>query len=102
MLTLRPREVVIVVDCRRRGRRWGHAGEAAAADRQEPYVRPESLGRLLGTHRVHGADLTLATIFFQDPTGYGRILRDSEGQVIGIVEERDASDAERAIREINP
>jgi bifunctional UDP-N-acetylglucosamine pyrophosphorylase/glucosamine-1-phosphate N-acetyltransferase len=78
------------------------AGDVLILYGDVPHVRPESLRRLLGTHRVHGADLTLATIFFQDPTGYGRILRDSEGQVIGIVEERDASDAERAIREINP
>src|SRR5262245_19011419 len=67
-----------------------------------PFIRPETLRALLETHRAEQADLTLLTVCFEDPTGYGRIRRDSEGQVVGIVEERDASDAERAIREINP
>ena len=39
---------------------------------------------------------------FADPTGYGRIVRDADGRVRGIVEERDATPAERAITEINP
>jgi len=61
-----------------------------------PLIRPETLGKLLS----RDADLALLTFVADDPTGYGRILR-SEGHVSGVREERDASEAERAIREVN-
>jgi bifunctional UDP-N-acetylglucosamine pyrophosphorylase/glucosamine-1-phosphate N-acetyltransferase len=67
-----------------------------------PMIRRETLEALLATHRQEDADVTLVTMFFQDPTGYGRILRDSKGKVTGIVEERDATESERAITEVNP
>jgi bifunctional UDP-N-acetylglucosamine pyrophosphorylase/glucosamine-1-phosphate N-acetyltransferase len=47
-----------------------------------------------------GERLALLTIEFDDPTGYGRIVRDSAGKVLAIVEQKDASDAQRALREI--
>ena len=67
-----------------------------------PLVRPETLGAILETHRREQADLTLLTLCFPVPTGYGRILRSPAGEVVGIVEERDATPAERAITEVNP
>lgn len=45
--------------------------------------------------------LALITVQVEDPRGYGRILRGSDGRVVGIVEDRDASDSERSIKEIN-
>ena len=45
--------------------------------------------------------LALVTVKIDDPTGYGRILRNDADSVVGIVEERDASDAQRQVREIN-
>jgi len=48
------------------------------------------------------APMAMLTCEVDDPTGYGRILRNEEGRVIAIREHRDASDAERAVREINP
>jgi bifunctional UDP-N-acetylglucosamine pyrophosphorylase/glucosamine-1-phosphate N-acetyltransferase len=45
--------------------------------------------------------LALLTVMLDDPTGYGRILRDQSNAVIGIVEQKDASESQRAIREIN-
>ena len=67
-----------------------------------PLVTTATLRRLCEAHRAADADLTLLTMRFEDPTGYGRILRDEAGRVRGIVEHRDASPAERAITEVNP
>jgi bifunctional UDP-N-acetylglucosamine pyrophosphorylase/glucosamine-1-phosphate N-acetyltransferase len=67
-----------------------------------PLVTTATLRRLCETHRTANADLTLLTMRFDDPTGYGRILRDDAGRVRGIVEHRDASPAERTITEVNP
>jgi bifunctional UDP-N-acetylglucosamine pyrophosphorylase/glucosamine-1-phosphate N-acetyltransferase len=67
-----------------------------------PFIRSATLASLLAAHRTAAADLSLLTVCFADPTGYGRIIRDAGGRVTGIVEQRDASEAERAIQEINP
>ena len=48
-----------------------------------------------------GEGIALATAVLDDPFGFGRILRDGEKRIVGIVEERDASDAEKAITEVN-
>jgi bifunctional UDP-N-acetylglucosamine pyrophosphorylase / glucosamine-1-phosphate N-acetyltransferase len=80
----------------------GFAGDVVILYGDVPFIRSETLGTLLDTHRRQAADLTLVTMSFADPTGYGRIIRDAEGRVSGIVEERDASDAQREITEVNP
>jgi len=67
-----------------------------------PLVTTATLERLRDTHRAAKADLTLLTMRLVDPAGYGRILRDADGRVCGIVEHRDATPAERAITEANP
>jgi len=67
-----------------------------------PLIRSETLGVLLSTHRGAGAEATLATSRIEDPTGYGRIVRDASGGFARIVEHKNATDAERSIDEINP
>ncbi len=67
-----------------------------------PLIRPETLRTLLETHRGSGADATLATSVIDDPTGYGRIVRGEGGDFERIVEQKDASDEELAIQEVNP
>src|SRR4029077_21180599 len=62
----------------------------------------EPLRTLLDAHREVDADLTLVTLSFAHPAGYGRIVRRADGRVTGIVEERDESDVQRAIAEVNP
>ena len=66
-----------------------------------PLIRSDTLRRLLQTHRDSGAAATLATAVIEDPTGYGRIVRDAEGRLEKIVEHKDADAAQLAIREIN-
>ena len=63
-----------------------------------PLVEKTTLERLL---RQSGEDMGLLTVDLDHPQGYGRVVRDEQGRVRGIVEERDATDAERAITEIN-
>jgi bifunctional UDP-N-acetylglucosamine pyrophosphorylase/glucosamine-1-phosphate N-acetyltransferase len=66
-----------------------------------PLLTTGTLQQLLERHRSHRAALTVLTTALADPYGYGRIVRDNEGGIVRIVEERDASGEERAIREIN-
>mgnify|MGYP005847318617 CR=1 FL=1 len=66
-----------------------------------PLIRPETLRRLAQTHRQAGALVTVLSMEPPEPRGYGRILRDAAGRLVRIVEERDASPSERAVREVN-
>jgi len=66
-----------------------------------PLIREESLRLLLKNHRERGNDLTIMTTILTNPYGYGRIVRDSYGRVIKVIEERDATEEEKKIREIN-
>ena len=67
-----------------------------------PLLPAESLRHLIGHQQGSGASATLLTAFLDDPTGYGRVVRDTRGQVARIVEEKDATPDERALREWNP
>jgi len=62
-----------------------------------PLIRPDTLARVL----AHDQALCLLTAVLDDPTGYGRIIRDARGGVVRIVEEKDASAEHRRVREIN-
>jgi bifunctional UDP-N-acetylglucosamine pyrophosphorylase/glucosamine-1-phosphate N-acetyltransferase len=66
-----------------------------------PLLTSETLAKLLEDHRASGQSVTILTAELDDPNGYGRIVRDADGFVIGIKEDRDADDTERAIREVN-
>jgi bifunctional UDP-N-acetylglucosamine pyrophosphorylase/glucosamine-1-phosphate N-acetyltransferase len=64
-----------------------------------PLIQPETLSGLLQQQARHGC--ALLSVRLCDPAGYGRILRDADGRVRGIVEHRDASEVQRAIEEVN-
>lgn len=66
-----------------------------------PLLREETLKALLEDHERAGRGVTLLTAALDDPSGYGRIVRDATGQVTAIVEEKDASSEQRAILEVN-
>lgn len=67
-----------------------------------PLIRTSTLRKMLDLHRRHLASATLATSIIEDPTGYGRIVRDASGGFARIVEQKNASASELAIREVNP
>lgn len=66
-----------------------------------PLIRTETLARLTERHRSARVTATLLTALLDDPTGYGRIIRDQRGHVVRIEEEKSATEDERRIREIN-
>lgn len=67
-----------------------------------PLIREETLRKLLVCHRGSEAQATLATAELEDPSGYGRIVRDGLGRFEKIVEQKVCTPEEAAIREINP
>jgi bifunctional UDP-N-acetylglucosamine pyrophosphorylase/glucosamine-1-phosphate N-acetyltransferase len=108
-----PDDVVVAVQSEPRG--TGDAVAAAAGEIGEgdtvvvtmgdvPLVDGETLTALVEAHDASGAAATMLTAELEDPTGYGRVVRDAEGQVERVVETKtagDASEAELAIREVN-
>jgi bifunctional UDP-N-acetylglucosamine pyrophosphorylase/glucosamine-1-phosphate N-acetyltransferase len=66
-----------------------------------PLMRVETLRRLTDAHASARATITLLTLICDDSMAFGRILRDAKDRVVGIVEERDATPAQLAIRELN-
>jgi bifunctional UDP-N-acetylglucosamine pyrophosphorylase/glucosamine-1-phosphate N-acetyltransferase len=66
-----------------------------------PLLRPETLRRLVDTHERAAAAATVITTVLDDPTGYGRILRDESGMVSAIVEQKAGTPEQLAVREIN-
>jgi bifunctional UDP-N-acetylglucosamine pyrophosphorylase/glucosamine-1-phosphate N-acetyltransferase len=66
-----------------------------------PLVRTETLRRLLERHAREGNGVTVLTGVLADPAGYGRVIRDAGGRFVKIVEEKDATPAERAVAEVN-
>jgi bifunctional UDP-N-acetylglucosamine pyrophosphorylase / glucosamine-1-phosphate N-acetyltransferase len=78
----------------------GRSGSLVLLSGDVPLLRPNTLTRLVETHRGSGAAATVVTATVGRPYGYGRIVR-SRGRITRIVEERDASPTQRQIKEIN-
>ena len=66
-----------------------------------PLIRPETLTGLIAAHETGGYAATVLTAEFDDPIGYGRMIKNSAGELLKIVEEKDASSAEKQVTEIN-
>jgi bifunctional UDP-N-acetylglucosamine pyrophosphorylase/glucosamine-1-phosphate N-acetyltransferase len=66
-----------------------------------PLLKKETIKKLLDYHRENNSDATLLTAHSDKPSGYGRILRDKYASICGIVEEKDADDFQKSIKEIN-
>ena len=66
-----------------------------------PLLTSETLREVLAAHEGASVAVTVVTSHIPDPTGYGRIVRDADGSVARIVEQKDATDDERAITEVN-
>ncbi|HXG72036.1 MAG TPA: NTP transferase domain-containing protein, partial [Gemmatimonadaceae bacterium] len=78
----------------------GATGTLVLLSGDVPLLRPDTLKTLIATHERQAAAATVLTAVVDSPHGYGRIVRD-EGRITGIVEHKDATDAQKGIREIN-
>ena len=67
-----------------------------------PNIKESTLRPIIDDHLINNRDLTLITAEIDDPTGYGRIIRDKNDNLLKIVEEKDCTDEERKIKEWNP
>jgi bifunctional UDP-N-acetylglucosamine pyrophosphorylase / glucosamine-1-phosphate N-acetyltransferase len=79
----------------------GTDGDVLILPGDTPLLRPGTVRALLARHRDSQAALTLLSAEPDDPSGYGRVVRARDGSVERIVEDRDATDEERALREVN-
>ncbi|WP_053351992.1 bifunctional UDP-N-acetylglucosamine diphosphorylase/glucosamine-1-phosphate N-acetyltransferase GlmU [Leucobacter musarum] len=76
-------------------------GSVVVLSGDAPLIDTATLDGLVSGHLGEGRAMTLLSAIFDNPTGLGRILRDPAGSVLGIVEEKDADDAQRRVTEIN-
>jgi bifunctional UDP-N-acetylglucosamine pyrophosphorylase/glucosamine-1-phosphate N-acetyltransferase len=80
----------------------GFGGQTLILCGDGPLIRSETLKTLIDKHESERSAATLATTILEDPAGYGRIVRDSYGNMQGIVEEKDCNEQQRKIKEVNP
>jgi bifunctional UDP-N-acetylglucosamine pyrophosphorylase/glucosamine-1-phosphate N-acetyltransferase len=80
----------------------GNHGDVFILAGDGPLIRGEVLKTLHAVHREERAAASMATAILDDPTGYGRICRDGDGQFLEIVEQIDCSPQQREIREVFP
>lgn len=78
-----------------------YSGTVLVLNGDTPLLREETLNRLLQTHQKEKTKVTLLTAEFDNPTGYGRVLRGRRNKILRIVEEKDLKKNEKDIREIN-
>ena len=79
----------------------GHNGPVVVVHGDTPLYLPDTIKELVRYHQAAGATGTVLTVDVEDPTGYGRIIRDRDGSFVKIVEQKDATDEEAKTKEIN-
>jgi len=77
------------------------AGSVLICCGDTPLLTAETLRMFQNEHVSSDADLSVLSMLLDEPGSYGRVVRDSEGKVAGIIEAKDASEQERTIREVN-
>lgn len=80
----------------------GFKGSVVVVAGDMPLVQRDTIGELLHVRADRGDALTMATTELDDPMGYGRILRNGKGELIGIIEHKECAPEQLAIAEVNP
>ena len=76
-------------------------GEVVILTGDTPLITAETINKAIEYHKNNGNQATVITAILDDATGYGRIVRDNDGSVLKIVEQKDASEEEKKINEVN-
>ena len=79
----------------------GKKGKVVVLNGDVPILRPETIQKIIEKSTVNKEYATVLTAIYDNPFGYGRIIRDDGGNVAGIVEEKDATEQQKEIKEIN-
>ena len=79
----------------------GSKGDILVVYGDTPLLTKETIKKLIERHKSSGASLTLLTAILKDPTGYGRIMRETDGRITKIAEESEAREYKKETREIN-
>ncbi|MGN0435195.1 MAG: sugar phosphate nucleotidyltransferase [Wujia sp.] len=79
----------------------GEEGDTIVLCGDTPLITGATLKKLVETHRREGNGVTVLSAILEDATGYGRIIKDDVGELVKIVEQKDATEEEKAVREIN-
>jgi bifunctional N-acetylglucosamine-1-phosphate-uridyltransferase/glucosamine-1-phosphate-acetyltransferase GlmU-like protein len=79
----------------------GFSGTVVVLNGDVPCLRAETIRRFIEYHGECGAVATVLTAVLDDPAGYGRIVKDGDDSLMEIIEEKDADDATKRIREVN-
>lgn len=76
-------------------------GEVIILCGDTPLITQETLKEFVESHREKKSDITVMSAIFENPTNYGRIIRNQDGTLNSIVEEKDANEAQKAVKEVN-
>ena len=76
-------------------------GTVIVVNGDAPLITPETLKKFLVLHRKRRNQLSILSFLAEEPMSYGRLMRDHEGSVMSVIEERDASASQKAIKEVN-
>ena len=76
-------------------------GEVVILNGDTPLITAETINKAIEYHKNNDNQATVITAILDDATGYGRIVRDNDGSVLKIVEQKDASEEEKKINEVN-
>ncbi len=78
-----------------------NGGDVIVLNGDAPFIDSDTIEKSYALHIEQGNSVTVISAHIDDPTGYGRIIRESDGTVAKIVEQRDANDDELAVKEVN-
>ena len=78
-----------------------HAGDVLILYADIPLIKKNTIDQMTDYHNDNSADLTIMTTLLKNPTGYGRIIKNEDSEIVKIVEEDDADQKEKMINEIN-
>ena len=76
-------------------------GTVIVVNGDAPLITPETLKKFLVLHRQRRNQLSILSFLAEEPMSYGRLMRDHDGTVMSVIEERDASASQKAIKEVN-